>query len=79
VVTAKLKAVPDVSVTLAALEKVGTWPTVKVKDWLAVPVEFLAVKVRRYTPLAVVPGVPASVAVPLLLAVKVMPEGSVPA
>jgi hypothetical protein len=78
VVTAKVKAVPDVSVTLAALENVGTFPTVKVKDWLAVPVEFLAVKVRRYTPLAVAPGVPASVAVPLPLLVKVKPEGNVP-
>jgi hypothetical protein len=78
VVTAKVKAVPDVSVRVAALENVGAWPTVKLKDWLAVPLEFLAVNVRGYTPLAVAPGVPASVAVPLALAVKVRPEGSVP-
>ena len=41
----KLKAVPAVSVTDAALVKAGVWATVSVKAWLAVPVEFVAVNV----------------------------------
>ena len=76
--TAKVQAVPAVSVTVAALENAGALPTVSVKAWLAVPVEFLAVMVNEYMPLSVVAGVPEIVAVPLVLAVKVMPLGSVP-
>ena len=41
----KVKAVPAVSVTVAALVKAGVLATVSVNAWLAVPVEFLAVKV----------------------------------
>ena len=41
----KVKAVPAVSVTVAALVKAGGLATVSVNAWLAVPVEFLAVKV----------------------------------
>src|ERR1019366_7555019 len=40
---------------------------------------FFAVNVSAYGPLSVAAGVPDSVAVPLLLAVNVMPEGRVPA
>lgn len=78
VLTVKANAVPAVSVTVAALEYVGSWSTVKVNAWLAVPVEFLAVNVIAYTPLALAEGVPARVAVPLVPAVKVTPDGSVP-
>ena len=45
VVTVEVKAVPAVSVRAAALVKAGTLSTVRVKAWLAVPVEFLALKV----------------------------------
>jgi hypothetical protein len=45
VLTVKANAVPAVSVTVAALENVGDWSTVKVNAWLALPVEFLAVNV----------------------------------
>jgi hypothetical protein len=78
VLTTKLKAVPAVSVTAAALLKVGAWFTVRVKAWFVVPVEFLAVKVSGKGPLAVAAAVPARVAVPLACAVNVTPEGSVP-
>lgn len=77
--TVKVKAVPAVSVTDAALVKAGALATVSVKAWLTVPVEFLAVSVIKYCPLADAAGVPDRVAVPLVLAVNVMPEGSVPA
>ena len=43
--TPNVKAVPAVSVTAAALVKAGAWSTVRVKAWLAVPEEFLAVNV----------------------------------
>jgi hypothetical protein len=76
VATVKVKAAPAVSARLATLVKVGVEPTVNVKAWLAVPVEFLAVRVMGKTPVTV--GVPASVAVPLVPAVKVIPPGSVP-
>ena len=69
---------PAVSATEAALLKAGVLATVSVKAWLVVPVEFLAVNVSAYGPLAVAAGVPDSVAVPLLPAVNVMPAGSVP-
>ena len=48
------------------------------KAWLVVPVEFLAVNVIAYGPLAVAAGVPDRVAVPLALAVNVTPVGRVP-
>ena len=41
---------PAVSVTAAALVKAGGLLTVSVNAWLAVPVEFLAVKVSGYGP-----------------------------
>jgi hypothetical protein len=77
--TVKLKAVPAVSVTDAALVKAGALATVSVNAWLVVPVEFCAEIVIGYGPLAVAAAVPAIVAVPFVLAVNVMPEGSVPA
>src|ERR1700689_3012758 len=57
----------------------GALATVRVNAWLAVPLEFFAVIVFGYGPLAVAAGGPAIVAVPFVQAVNVMPEGSVPA
>ena len=60
--------------------KAGVWSTVRVKAWLAVPVEFLAVKVSGYVPAGRCRRRAGQiVAVPLVLAVNVMPGGSVPA
>ena len=58
----KVKAVPAVSVTVAALVKAGGLATVSVNAWLVVPVEFLALKVSGYGPLAAAVGVPDRVA-----------------
>ena len=77
--TVNANPVPAVSVTAAALVNTGALATVRVKAWLAVPVEFRAVKVSGYGPWAAAVGVPDRVAVPLLLAVNVTPGGSVPA
>ena len=43
VVTVKLNASFAVTVRLAALETVGTWSTVSVKCWVALPRELAAV------------------------------------
>ena len=60
-----------------ALVILGVWLTVKVKACVAVPVVFLALMVSVNAPPAV--GVPAMVADPLALPVKVTPEGRAPA
>ena len=76
----KVNAVPAVSVTVAALLNAGVLLTVSTNAWLAVPVEFLAVKVIGYGPLAAAVGVPGQGGRPVALpAVNVMPGGSVPA
>lgn len=45
VVTVKEKAVPDFTVSEAALVKAGAWPTVRVKLCVAVPDALVAVRV----------------------------------
>jgi hypothetical protein len=53
--------------------------TVRVKDWVALlPIPLAAVMVIGYVPLVPAAAVPARVAVPLPLSVKVTPDGSVP-
>jgi hypothetical protein len=84
VVMAKLSAVPAFAAAVAALVKAGTVPvlpaafTVTVIVWLAVPALLAAVTVTASVP-AVTAVLPDSVPVPLPLAVKVSPAGSVPA
>ena len=77
VVTVKLKAVPTVALALAALVMAGAWLTVKAKGWVAGwPIPFVAVIVRLYRPVVPAAGVPAMVAVPFPLSVKLSPEGN---
>jgi hypothetical protein len=79
--TVKEKEVPDLTVSDAALVKAGAdaVPTVRVKDWMAVPDELVAMMKRLFPPPPVVAvGVPAMVAVPLPLLVKVTPAGRFP-
>src|SRR6185437_4933612 len=77
VVTVKLPAVPTLKVALFALVMAGAAFTVSVKACAALGVTpFAAAMVIGNTPCAV--GVPASVAVPLLLFTKVTPAGSAP-
>ena len=45
VTTEKLKAAPAVSVTVAALVKLGAWSTVRMNAWLVFPAELVAVRV----------------------------------
>lgn len=79
VVTVKLNGTPTVAVALAALVNVGTWFVVSVKSWEALVTSLLAVMVIGQLALASgAVGVPASVAVPLPLSVKVTPVGRVP-
>jgi hypothetical protein len=61
-----------------ALVMAGAWSTVRVNDWVTEPNVFAAVKVTLYTPPWSSPGVPANVAVPLPLSVKVIPDGNAP-
>ena len=75
VVTVKLPAVPTVKVVLVALVIAGAWLTVRVKLWVAEK-PLAAVKVRVIDAAgARLPGVPASVAVPLPLSTNVTPAG----
>ncbi len=63
----------------SALVMAGGWLTVSVKVWVASGVTpSLAVRVSGYVPPVPAAGVPARVAVPLPLSVKVTPEGRVP-
>ena len=59
VVTVKLNALPDVTVSEAALVMDSPLFTVSRKLWVAVPVEFLAVTVIAYVPWLPAAGVPA--------------------
>jgi hypothetical protein len=78
-VTVKVPAEPTVNVVDAADVIAGAWFTVNVNDWFAFePTPFAAVIVNGYDPPVPAAGVPASVAVPLPLLVKVTPLGNVP-
>ena len=78
-VTVNVPGAPCANVAALALEIAGAWFTVRVKVcWAGVP-PFEAVKVSGYEPPVVAFGVPARVAVPSPLFVKVTPAGSVPA
>src|SRR5579883_232064 len=73
----KVPAVPTVNVAAAALLIAGALPTTNVKFCVAaVPMPLFAEMVMGKEP--VVEVLPARVAVPLPLSVKVMPEGSAP-
>ena len=79
VVTEKVPELPVVNVVLSALVIAGAWSTVRVKDWVASgEVPFEAVIVKGYVPPVPSAGVPARVAVPSPLSVKVTPLGSAP-
>ncbi len=79
VVTVKVPAEPSVKAVLAPDVMEGGPSTVRVKLWLASGLTPLAAPmVSRYTPWAPVAGVPARVAVPSPLSVKVTPLGSAP-
>jgi hypothetical protein len=65
-------------VAVAALVTAGAWFTVNVKVWVAVWTPFAAVNVNGYVPPEFAAGVPARVAVPPPLSVKLTPAGSVP-
>src|ERR1700712_5439620 len=68
---------PEVNFAVVGLEKAGGERTIRVKAWLVpVPGPLLAVMVRSNSPL--VEGVPAMVAVPSPLSVKLTPEGRLP-
>jgi hypothetical protein len=72
------KAVPTLVVLLVMLLMVGARLTVRTKVWVTVCWLFLALMVSVYTPLADPVGVPAIVAVPSPLSVKVTPGGKPP-
>jgi hypothetical protein len=75
----KVPAVPAVKVVEGADVMAGGWSTVRVKLWVAgEPTPLVAVMVMGYVPPVPLAGVPARVAVPLPLSVKVTPVGSVP-
>ena len=61
-----------------ALVIFGTWLTVRVKAWVAVPVPLMALMVIGKLPPLVPVGVPEMVAVPLPLLTKVTPAGRAP-
>jgi hypothetical protein len=78
-VTAKLNAVPAVTVALAALVMVGTRPIVIVNVCEVRPEELVAKRLIVYTPLSAAAGVPDRVAVPAVVpALNVIPAGSAP-
>ena len=80
VVTPKVPPTPTLNVVLSALVIAGAWSTVRVKDWVASgEMPFEAVIVKGYVPPVPSAGVPARVAVPSPLSVKVTPLGSEPA
>ena len=70
----------NVGVTTIAVAAgaVGAGLTMSMKDRVTVDTVFWAVMVKRYVPALPGAGVPASVAVPLPLSVKVTPGGSGP-
>jgi hypothetical protein len=74
--TVKLNERPDRPKANVPLVKVGARPIDNVNVCRAVPEVLVAVNVSLYVP--VLTGVPDSRAVPLLPAMKVTPEGSVP-
>ena len=81
VVIANVPAVPMVKVVEVALVNVGValmLLMMSVKFCVAVPLLLVAEKVSGWLPAVPGSGVPASVAVPLPLLVKVRPAGSVP-
>jgi len=78
VVTEKVPAVPTVNVVLGALEIAGAEFTVNVKVCVAELTLFVAFSVSEYVPRVPDAGVPASVAVPFPLSVKVTPVGNAP-
>ena len=79
VVMLNVPAVPIVNEALFALVMAGAWLTVSVKLCCAgEPTPLVAVMVSGYAPPVAADGVPAIVAVPLPLSVKVTPAGSVP-
>ena len=75
-VTGKLKAVPRVTVSELALVMAGARSTVRVKLWVTVPAELVAVMMNVEVPTVV--GVPESVAVPLAPATKATSAGREP-
>jgi hypothetical protein len=81
-VTLKDPAWPAAKVLAAAEVMVGAtsaWITVRVKDWVApAPTPLAAPMLSGYVPAVPAPGVPARVAVPLWLSVKVTPVGRAP-
>src|SRR5262245_34939936 len=79
VVTVKVPKVPMAKVAAAGLVMAGAPVTVSVKLWTAgAPAPLDAVKTSGKTPPALPSGVPARVAVPLPLSVKLTPAGSAP-
>src|ERR1700722_15276492 len=79
VVTVKVPGVCSVKVVLLADVNPGAASTVRVNDWVAgLPTELLAVIVMGETPLLPTAGVPARVAVPLPLLVRLTPLGKLP-
>jgi hypothetical protein len=73
-ITVNEPRLPTVNVVAAALVKVGTWPIVSLKLWVAFePTLLLAVMVMGYEPTAFAAGVPLSTP-----AENVTPAGSVP-
>ncbi len=79
VVIVKLPGTPAVKVALAALVMAGPWSTLSVNAWVvATDGALLALIVMLYAPPLPAAGVPLSVAVPLVPAVKLTPLGRLP-
>src|SRR5258706_14927736 len=79
VCTVKVPSVPTVKVVLSALVIAATWLTCRVKLCVSSGVwPLLALMDSGYVPAVPTSGVPARVAVPLLLSTKVTPLGSEP-
>jgi hypothetical protein len=78
VVTVNLIALPTVAVTVLPEVMAGAWSTTRRKLCVADPAALVAFTVRRRLPPVPAAGVPAKVAVPFELAVKLSPVGSAP-